>query len=292
MSFVNFPTKLRPGHRAVFDVREDTFDVDRDIHVSVQASDPARPISFPYEADRLSSPAVPVDEEVDDGEETGRFSMEFRAGDGDARVVATWPNTYSYTDFSGSRSERRTGECEQSASKGIVLVPGEAPAVRLRVRRYEESLQGGDTDNLEFDFSKGGFDLGCRESLPGRLTLKVSGLGRTLAFTAKHSCLEWEKGRRTANGWKLSEEDYNVLFRPRMGSGRTTFRFKTVWGSKVLSQGNFRVTVTRRRTRRIYEGTDAFFNVCISENRTIKSRNLRLYCTQPGSVNRRISLAP
>ena len=49
--------------------------------------------------------------------------------------------------------------------------------------------------------------------------------------------------------------------------------------------------VSRYRAKRIYEGTDRFFNYCINGGKRIRSKRLRHYCVEPGSTYRSVTFS-
>jgi hypothetical protein len=63
---------------------------------------------------------------------------------------------------------------------------------------------------------------------------------------------------------------------------RQLLRWVAIAGNRRVARGTFVVQRRYLPARRIWQGTDAFVNVCINRGYTIRSAGGRLYCTDPG----------
>jgi hypothetical protein len=62
-----------------------------------------------------------------------------------------------------------------------------------------------------------------------------------------------------------------------------TYPLRVSYGTKTLLTGTLHTEGRWSPPQTIWQGTDAFINVCIDQGYTTYSSNLRLYCTVPGT---------
>lgn len=128
-----------------------------------------------------------------------------------------------------------------------------------------------------------------------RLTISQARTRRTTLISDQCGLVRKRGGR--GRRWRLlgrtdrSTGRFEMKFKDRRRStGRRVFRYRLSFRGKTLRKGKFAIKTRYRRGYRIWEGRDAFVNVCINDNRTIYSSGGRLYCNEPSSVGRRIRL--
>jgi hypothetical protein len=126
---------------------------------------------------------------------------------------------------------------------------------------------------------------------PVRVTFRGPGGARTVAINDQ--CGHLTKSGGSRRDWRLGGHrrygtfyaSFEDLFRR---TGQRTFSYKARFAGKALASGRFIVKTKRTPGYRIYEGTDAFINVCINDLRTIWSSGGRLYCDEPAHLRTRI----
>lgn len=65
-----------------------------------------------------------------------------------------------------------------------------------------------------------------------------------------------------------------------------------VVGDALVESGAIVTRVRQYPGHDVYEGSDEFTNFCLNEDRTVYSRDGRLYCHWPGYVVRRTTITP
>lgn len=123
----------------------------------------------------------------------------------------------------------------------------------------------------------------CWETRGERVTVTVAAGGRRARFTRTDACLLFKGRGRTIGGVRVARNQYGSIdfFSRSRGSARVTVKV----GRRTVLR---RTVVSRQRSRpdrRVWEGTDAFFNYCLKLDKELFSSGLRLYCIKPGSYS-------
>lgn len=171
--------------------------------------------------------------------------MKLAHGDGVGRLEASWDQY----DLYGSDTL-----CVHSDSQLVSPVVGEPPkAVKA------EHWYGRRRDRVKFP---------VRPASPqhlaamGPLTLRIRGNGRT-----HKKVLRDQLDKRVLQFWPN-----------RLPNRAKLFRFKVKFGDRVLLRGRFKGKHERAFGKKIWAGTDAYWNVCINQGRKVYSQGGRLYC--------------
>jgi hypothetical protein len=205
------------------------------------------------------------------------WPIRFAEGDGSAVVGVA----YEEYRFVSSGEER----CRRLVTTAVNPIEGRPPSLSRSV------WSGGGEVQISIDKP---FRWKCLRAAAGpvRVTFRGPGGARTVAINDQCGHLTTTGGRR--RGWRLRgrlrygtfDATFKDLFRQ---TGQRTFRYKARFGGQTLASGRFIVRTKRTPGYRIYEGTDAFINVCINDLRRIWSSGGRLYCDEPPHVSRRIA---
>jgi hypothetical protein len=121
----------------------------------------------------------------------------------------------------------------------------------------------------------------CWEVRGEKVTVTVRGGGRTARFTRRDACLRFSGRARRVGALRVRQTPWGTLEFESYGSGSAALTVKV--GRRVALRRTVVASVRSTPDRRIFEGTDAFFNYCINGGKELFSYQLRLYCIKPGS---------
>lgn len=189
------------------------------------------------------------------------FWIKFEPGNQAGLLTASWDQM---TDVYGSDA------CTKSISHAVTPVAGN-PARTGRASwelRTREKRWHGLRQPHNYAVWKEWVEFDVRPSSPrelaavGPVEIRVKGGGDTYKLDLPD---QWaDRNRRFVPPSRLR------------GKHRFTFTVESI--GQVLSRGSFKVKYEPEFGKRIWEGTDAFWNVCINSTREVRSRNGRLYC--------------
>jgi hypothetical protein len=191
-------------------------------------------------------------------------------GDGDALITVTYQE-YSQPD------DARVDYCQRTLQTVVKIGKGKSASVNARKYQYGETLRGSLQASKE-----------CANTNANPLTLNLHGGGINKTFHLSDVCGgNWKEPTFRKNGMKVvlknsaggngrPEYDVSALYLPTNRTNRYTVTLRQ--GSAVIKRSLIKVRWINNEGREIYEGTDAFVNVCINGNHKIYSRHLRLYC--------------
>jgi hypothetical protein len=123
----------------------------------------------------------------------------------------------------------------------------------------------------------------CWEVRGEAVTVTVSGAARTARFTRRDACLRFKGRARRLGALRVSQTAYGTLEFSSHGRGSARLTVKV--GHRVALRRTVLSSVHSSPDRRVFEGTDAFFNYCLKHNKELFSYQLRLYCIKPGSYS-------
>jgi hypothetical protein len=131
-------------------------------------------------------------------------------------------------------------------------------------------------------------DLDCRETADVPLSLHVGtgSPGRMARQLRSPDVCGRTQRSITTKTWTLRQDArQRFVFRAAdiNKPTRQLFRWVATAGDRVVARGRFVVHRRYFPPRRIWQGTDAFVNVCINRGYTVRSEGGRLYCTVPAS---------
>jgi hypothetical protein len=114
----------------------------------------------------------------------------------------------------------------------------------------------------------------------------VSARGRTATFTRKDACGKFTGHNRQIGPVFVGPDGRRVTF----GShGNGTAKLAVKVAGKTVMRRTVYADVTTVRDKRIWDGTDAFFNYCLKGNHELTSSGGRLYCVKSGSTEEFVS---
>lgn len=204
---------------------------------------------------------------------------------GDITLVATWvEQTVAGWDATGHPF---VNECTRVATQQVTVLPGRGATLAAAI-----------VPDLGLDVwgrDVAAVSQGC--SLAAIETLRISvRSGRQEASASVGDLCAWQSfsselgdsptanfsGKRTGTRFRLKVDGRGrVEIRP---TSRTPGIYPVRWSASIGSSTRNEtlwIKVRRRPAETIYIGTDDFVNVCINQDRTIRSRNGRLYCHLP-----------
>ena len=212
----------------------------------------------------------------------------FRRRDGAGVITATW--VQAREESLGFGQWAVVEECEMSVSQQITPIRGELASVeaearaglwpfRLIVACPSQGKEYGErifrqTSSAPVHVQIAGahqrkvVDLGdpCKERFVGRV--------KTHRWEAE--ALNWITGIRGGPRQAVSVGPTGITARP------TRMRLRVMQAGVVIASGRFKLREWETHLRVVHEGTDAFVNFCIDQNRVIHSSNGRLYCSSGG----------
>lgn len=130
---------------------------------------------------------------------------------------------------------------------------------------------------------------GCKRLKPGTVKLTVGTAGGTVAATPCHKFPQQRQPVADVTILNTSQFDIaagGIELRLSSVVGRSysdTYPLRVSYGTKTLLTGTLHTEGRWSPPQTIWQGTDAFINVCIDQGYTTYSSNLRLYCTVPGT---------
>lgn len=239
-----------------------------EVQFTASSADPAAPISHPF-----AQTVVPTVHgyEYYDIDELPTLLLEL--GDGPAQLSATWEQ-YQQGDSYQS--------CTATTSVVVSGVSGGDPPRRVKaIADLEYSIDRRRSPRY-FTWWEEWVEFEVTPAKPAHaaisaLTVQVKGAGdvRTMSL-ADQGDERWTSRRWGAKRWHLAPSG---RFIPNPNLRETErFRFVMRFGGQVINRGSFRVDYERAFSERIWEGSDAFINVCINSTRRLFSRHHRLYC--------------
>lgn len=132
---------------------------------------------------------------------------------------------------------------------------------------------------------------------PGDIAVTFSSRGYTTrrvfnpCWREKHLHAAGHGWRATIAATELDWPTVHVRVLQRL-SGRVRIRYRVVVGDALVESGAIVTRVRQYPGHDVYEGSDEFTNFCLNEDRTVYSRDGRLYCHWPGYVVRRTTITP
>jgi hypothetical protein len=265
------PARLAYGRSATADAGDNSdsesfwYADDSTVRASFRSSDPSRPLTFGF------TDAFPADTYFKD------WPVRFADGDVSGAVSMT------YREYESAPYPASNGECMRTLERSVEAIRGRAPSVSL-----DRAL-----GRVEFEVYR---PSACHRAAMGEVSITVSHgrTRRTVAlndqcghFTSRGGAAyrKWELRASARYGFRTAQ------FRDlRRRTGQWDYRYRITALGRTMKTGRFRVITRYRRAYRIWEGTDAFVNVCINDLRRIWSSGGRLYCDEPGFAARRIRL--
>ena len=197
-----------------------------------------------------------------DRRQLGRFeTVDFFISLDPERRPATVRLTWSQTDYDGD-----VRACD--ASLGVLPMEGRRPAFYVRGGGVGELVPRGRR---------------CWEVRGVPVVVTVRAGGRSATFRRRDACEVFTGVGRTIGGLRTRRTAYGTISFTALGVGRAGLTIRV--GGRVVLRRSVVSRIRSRPDRRIWEGTDAFFNYCIKRNREIHSYGLRLYCIKPGSYS-------
>ena len=121
----------------------------------------------------------------------------------------------------------------------------------------------------------------CFEVRGTKVSVTVRGGGHTAHFTREDACHRFKGAARRLGALRVSQTAYGTLAFSSYGSGSARLTVKV--GRRVVLRRTVLASVASRPDRRIFQGSDAFFNYCLKSGKELFSYQLRLYCIKPGS---------
>lgn len=222
-----------------------------------------------YWADRGVGPRYPA---------TNTHLIKMTDAEGGAQLAVSWtqesePGGPGYT----------TEMLSCSLTKTISLVKGSGPEIKIVDAGLGTSLEEGSAQ----------VRIGpapCQSRAPEPVTVTLRGGGRTRSFTLADPCGRWSRTAATLPGLRVEAKaaraaSSGITAQParivlRYGTKQRVNRVQVRHGGKVVTSRWLRTIYSAPSTRRIWQGTDDFVNVCINETLRLWSEGGRLYCEQ------------
>jgi hypothetical protein len=178
--------------------------------------------------------------------------------------------------------DHRTAGCRVTATRQVTVWSGSRPAFQFKRDPPEELALLINED-------------GCTGAV-GRARVTVDftyrGAKRLIRrrYTNNDPCEYWDvSGKGAIPGVRIVNALGRLLLRPpRCCSYYSQIRMRVRREGETVVNGyvyawNFRVPPQRARYRRVWQGTDGFFNYCVKKGKELYSQGLRLYCLKPVS---------
>jgi hypothetical protein len=233
------------------------------MRATLTSTDPARPLTYGY-SDQAPAVLFPT------------WPLRFAHGDPSATFTLVY-REYEYAPYYDGRAE-----CQRTLQARIEAIDGIYPRVTVESFRSV----------LDFDLAR---PLNCPVRAAGEVRVVVTGGGTRRSVVLNDQCghfttrgggdSRWELRGRTPYGLRVAR--FKEL---RRRDGQWTYRYRVSFRGRTIRAGRFRVKVRYTPGYRIWEGTDAFVNVCINDLRRIWSSGGRLYCDEPPFVTRSIRM--
>lgn len=243
------------------------------VQLTFAAADPAKPISHPF---------TYVHPSVGTSFDYAGPPIKFERGDGSGRLEATWTQ----------RNSQTAEQCDMSEALGLTPVEGalawawafktSSPGLNgsnqsLKIRIHCSSLV---IDPITLEPLE--LDSGSASPAPIEVTVRGGGGKRTTVLSDQCEGI-WNRQRAHTRRWRISARGTAVEIGHQGRSRRAplSLRFKVTQAGVSLARGRFRMATISSTGYTIWEGTDAFVNVCINRGFTIYSSGGRLYCETP-----------
>jgi hypothetical protein len=126
----------------------------------------------------------------------------------------------------------------------------------------------------------------CWEVRGTRVVVTVSAGRRAARFIRTNGCGLFRGPGRTVGKLHVRRTAYGTLSFTSRGRGRARLMVRI--SRRVTLRRTVITRVRSRPDRRIFEGSDAFFNYCIKRNKELFSYRVRLYCIKPGSYSKAV----
>lgn len=210
-------------------------------------------------------------------------SLRISKAEGTARLTASWVQRKGYKYGVPSSYEECTGSAQISVQ-----------GVRGRLSRARADISG---LGSRFEFfrlyascparEEEGFGRPNISAAPIRISLRGDGEARSA--TLSDAC-DGKMPRVQTPEWRLSHEvtlhGTNFVLRPlhAFSQPQTKFRFAVWQASKKLISGSFHIWTLQTPFRMIEEGSDAFVNYCIDNDKELRSLAGHLYCVAESSA--------
>ena len=206
------------------------------------------------------------------------FYMQLDRGDGPSFAQLTW------TGSDGCTGSARTGDVRRvKGAKG-------------RVRRVGAMPGRPDDAGLRFGPRPG---RSCLLTALRKLRVKVTSAGRSKTFRLNGWCGRWNKSgarMRHVRVRLFEAGDLNgpawlsLAPRPPAGENGKRVTVSVYEGRRRVLRQAFESVWDRVPDRKVWEGTDAFWNYCINGLKTTYSQGGRLYCIDPGTTIKYVRL--
>jgi hypothetical protein len=235
-----------------------------------------RPLVGGVDGERATAVALTPDADSTEPKPAGQHRWRINVMTGTVAVDVT------YTDDDG---------CAQAKRLTIRAVAAKRPEPFLDI--YKDPI---DPSMVEIGIRSGDTEAECAVATTDPITLTIEGGGAREVARLGGPCQRWitSRNRRRHRLWairyqNLTEEHASLAelaLRGQMDGRRVRFKYKLAWHGQILRRGSI-VGVTRyEAAHEVWEGTDAFVNLCINNTKQIYSDGGRLYCWYSGFLRR------
>ena len=210
------------------------------------------------------------------------FYVRLDPGDQFADLRLTITQTYS-----SMQPPYGSTDCEVVQQARVSVTAGVRPLVRFAKH------------GLDFAKVRITHPRGCDVAPVEPVALRVRQGSRAMTLTLNDACDDanegWRRRGRVAGlsfrGSRPRREQLQLIIGPATWrESRMPYRLTLSYAGRVVARRWAAVGAYRIPSRRVWEGSDRFWNYCIRENKDVFSSGGRLYCIEPGSASRWVSL--
>lgn len=201
------------------------------------------------------------------------------------------PIRFRYGSNDPALPYRSGGNCYREAARSVPAAEGALLPYRVRFARRD--------DLVEFVTRQTYLSpSGCAPYAVVPAEFQVRTIGRPGRLIIPDQCSDRHEPHVRGKGWSATTfnfDGFQQAFWLRLNRyaslPRQRLRVRLVVGGRLLIQRTILVRRHRTDGYRIWEGTDAFVNVCINQGRVIRSSGGRLYCSIPATYSMSVRIS-